>query len=216
LSNDKQVAKSKIVGTNKSPCPIIAVGEATASILQAANYEVLQPTMASNESMLAMPKIARLQTGDKVLIWRGLGGRRLLVDTLQERGIQVDSIAFYERVLPDLAMMEYEQWLTHDLTLNSSMTDDLVIDSSIVNSEQSVSFKPIVVISSGTTFEHWRHTVNQSKYSDIITLADFNYVVLGVRLAKMLARRQLDYWQVADLFPETILATINLPKAHRY
>ena len=40
-------------------------------------------------------------------------------------------------------------------------------------------------------------------------MADFSYVVLGVRLAEMVASQQLEYWQVEDLAPETILAAID-------
>ncbi|MGI9341079.1 MAG: uroporphyrinogen-III synthase, partial [Psychrobacter sp.] len=56
------------------PRAIIAVGDATAEVLQAATQPVLQPLVANNEGMLAMPEIERLQAGDKLLVWRGLGG----------------------------------------------------------------------------------------------------------------------------------------------
>ncbi|MGP4847601.1 uroporphyrinogen-III synthase, partial [Marinobacter sp. 1Y8] len=80
------------------PSPLVAVGEATAAEfsqvrIDTTNYQILQPETANNEGMLAMPEIDSLQAGDKLLIWRGLGGRRLLVDTLQARGVHIDSIA---------------------------------------------------------------------------------------------------------------------------
>ncbi|MGO2732827.1 MULTISPECIES: uroporphyrinogen-III synthase [unclassified Psychrobacter] len=203
----------------RAPSHLIAVGEATATVLndtniRASNYQVLQPTVANNEGMLAMPEIERLQAGDKLLIWRGLGGRRLLVDTLQARGVHIDSIAWYERKMPIEASTQYQQWLQDFLTYCSSQN--------IVLSESS---KPIVVISSGAAFEHWSSIVQDvtiqasalKPATQVISetphlsleLSDFEYVVLGERLANMVAAQQLGYWRVENLAPETILATIR-------
>jgi len=196
--------------------PLIAVGEATAAEfsqvrIDTTSYQILQPETANNEGMLAMPEIDGLQAGDKLLIWRGLGGRRLLVDTLQARGVHIDSIAWYERTMPIDAMAQYQQWQQAFLTRSTA------------SSQQS---KPIVVISSAAAFEHWSSIVNngQSKtlkieqnsdaVADIaqrlsLTLKDFSYVVLGERLANMVAAQQLSYWRVEDLSPDTILSAIH-------
>ena len=204
-----------------APSHLIAVGDATAAVLKNAklpvsNYQVRQPTIANNEGMLAMPEIKNLQAGDKLLIWRGLGGRRLLVDTLQARGVHIDSIAWYERIMPDDAQRQYVQWLQDFNAQNASQA--------IAPADR---VKPIVVISSGTAFEHWASIVkatvvkvadeknleahsNKNKiYDAALKLSDFAYVVLGERLANMVAEQQLSYWRVEDLAPETILAAIN-------
>lgn len=196
----------------KAPSHLIAVGEATAAVLndakiQPASYQVRQPKVANNEGMLAMPEIESLQAGDKLLVWRGLGGRRLLVDTLQARGVHIDSIAWYERTMPVDAMAQYQQWLQGFLTQD------------IAPSKQS---KPIVVVSSGTAFEHWESIIKtvaeqaleKNLDSDMLSsaalkLTDFAYVVLGERLANIVAEQQLSYWRVEDLAPETILAAIS-------
>lgn len=200
---------------------LIAVGDATAAVLNnaqlpVASYQVRQPSIANNEGMLAMPEIESLQAGDKLLIWRGLGGRRLLVDTLQARGVHIDSIAWYERIMPEDAQSQYEQWL-QDFHAQNALQANATVDR----------VKPIVVISSGTAFEHWASIVeaavvkvldeknleviaNQSKIDNVaLKLSDFAYVVLGERLANMVAQQQLSYWRVEDLAPETILAAIN-------
>lgn len=199
----------------QAPSYLIAVGEATASVLnnakiEVSNYQVLQPHMANNEGMLAMPEIERLQAGDKLLVWRGLGGRRLLVDTLLARGVHIDSIAWYERIMPVDAMAQYEQWLQGFLARNGKK------DTSASQP------KPIVVVSSGTAFEHWESIVRavaekaleQETVREIpailpYELSDFAYVVLGERLANMVAEQQLSYWRVEDLAPATILAAIH-------
>lgn len=208
------------------PSHLIAVGDATAAVLNnaqlpVASFQVRQPSIANNEGMLAMPEIESLQAGDKLLIWRGLGGRRLLVDTLQARGVHIDSIAWYERIMPDDAQNQYEQWLQDFYTKNAADFNALQANASTDK------LKPIVVISSGTAFEHWASivdtavvqvsdektleaTANKNKIDNVaLKLSDFAYVVLGERLANMVADQQLSYWRVEDLAPETILAAIN-------
>ena len=203
----------------EAPSHLIAVGEATAAVLNgaklaASSYQVLQPLIANNEGMLAMPEIDSLQAGDKLLVWRGLGGRRLLVDTLQARGVHIDSIAWYERKMPADAMTQYEQWQMQFLTQQSLQQTTTAVAPQ----------KPIVIVSSGTAFEHWEAIVKavaakvvESKSSmdkpthPALQLTDFAYVVLGERLANMVARQQLSYWRVEDLAPATILAAIHSP-----
>jgi uroporphyrinogen-III synthase len=214
--NDSNNERKDIaINALQAPSYLIAVGEATASVLnnakiEASNYQVLQPHIANNEGMLAMPEIERLQAGDKLLVWRGLGGRRLLVDTLLARGVHIDSIAWYERIMPVDALAQYEQWLQGFLARNG-MQD--------TSASQP---KPIVVVSSGTAFEHWesivravaekalkQHTARENPAILPYKLSDFSYVVLGERLANMVAEQQLSYWRVEDLAPETILAAIH-------
>lgn len=217
-------ANTAISESLKVPSPLIAVGDATAAVLNGVkldttSHQVRQPKIANNEGMLAMPEIESLQAGDKVLIWRGLGGRRLLVDALQARGVHIDSIAWYERTMPIDAMALYETWLQSFLAQNAEQIATLP--------EQS---KPIVVVSSGTAFEHWTHVVDEcsvnatisncttsesGSQTDILehkralTLSDFTYVVLGERLTNWVADQQLSHWRVDDLMPDTILAAIG-------
>ncbi|WP_238052557.1 uroporphyrinogen-III synthase [Psychrobacter sp. Ps2] len=213
-SSDKY-AQSSLEGLSL-PSPLVAVGEATAAEfsqvrIDTTDYQILQPETANNEGMLAMPEIDSLQAGDKLLIWRGLGGRRLLVDTLQARGVHIDSIAWYERAMPIEALAHYQQWQRAFLTHSTA------------SSQQP---KPIVVISSAAAFEHWSNIVNDGEsktlkkkqntdaVADIaerpsLTLKDFSYVVLGERLANMVAAQQLSYWRVEDLSPDTILSAIH-------
>lgn len=227
-----------------APSHLIAVGEATAAVLneakiKAASYHVLQPRVANNEGMLAMPEIDSLQAGDKLLVWRGLGGRRLLVNTLQARGVHIDSIAWYERIMPHEAYRQYNQWLQQFSTAASVLS---ALSSEAVPAAPSTAqhpkpipkhSKPVVIISSATAFEHWRQVVSQGKRQandetsaedtvkqplpgstgtdglPKLKLSDFTYVVLGERLANMVADEQLSYWRVEDLAPATILAAIS-------
>ena len=214
LADDKTFLEKnlKISINNGTYSSIIAVGNATAAILlkdvrvKAHNYQVLQPAISSNEGMLAMLEIKQLKAGDKVLVWRGLGGRRLLVDTLKANDVHVDSIAWYENTVPRNANTSYQQWVKRFNT------------HSVTSAERP---KFIVIISSGAAFKRWKSIVSQTQLfnSDArvckdkvapLKLTDFTYVVLGLRLAEMVAKQQLSYWHVKDLEPETVLAAIEI------
>ncbi len=80
--------------------PIIAVGTATAQVMQAYGFDVILPQTTNNEGMLTLPQIKSLTAHDRVLIWRGVGGRRLLHDTLTAKGVHIDAIEWYERTTP--------------------------------------------------------------------------------------------------------------------
>ena len=199
------------IGAILQPSHIIAVGDATAAVLRQHGLRVEQPLIANNEGMLQMPLIAELEASDQVLMWRGLGGRRLLVDTLRERGIQVDSIAWYERVWPPASALLYQQWLTNYWSIQQAMPAHMAAQA------------PIVIISSGAAFAYWQRLVktttaivieqtehlanNETNFA--LKLADFDYIVLGDRLAGILHEHQLSYYQVESLDPATIVAAVN-------
>jgi len=133
-----------------------------------------------------------------------------LVDTLQAGGGQSDRIAWDEWKRPIDAMMQYQQWLQDFNNRNATV--------GVTASQQA---KPIVIVSSGTAFEHWESIVQAAKTFDVaaehqvmsvnvpLKLSDFSYVVLGERLANMVAEQNLSYWRVEDLAPETILTAIK-------
>ncbi len=111
---------------------VIAIGHPTAQILRDFGFRVLTPQEAgcemSNEGILAMPSIARLGAHDDVLIWRGVGGRRLLFDELTSRGAYVRAITFYERCVPPHLVEDFARLLDdHAHTPKPNHTHDAVI-----------------------------------------------------------------------------------------
>ena len=84
--------------------PWFSVGAATGAILQSHGLNVCWPTAGDDsEALLALPRLAEAIRGNdpKVLILRGEGGREHLAETLQAKGVQVDSLELYRRYLPD-------------------------------------------------------------------------------------------------------------------
>ncbi len=183
-----QQLQIKISGSTK----IIAVGDATAKILAEKNINVLTPKTSNNEGMLAMDCIQNLTQGDKVLIWRGQGGRKLLIETLEKKGVQVDILELYQRQLPKNTSLQYQQFLTKFNQLK----------------------KPIasVLISSSESLQNWQNLVQQANKNNpkAPILSDFYYLALGERLANILENYQLNYSQLNDLQPKTILQKIIL------
>ncbi|MGH1372316.1 MAG: uroporphyrinogen-III synthase [Cellvibrionaceae bacterium] len=77
-----------------------AVGRATAQCLSDYGCRVIEAGNTMNsEALLALPTLQDL-THQKVVIFRGLGGRPLLAEQLVQRGAQVDYCELYRRVFP--------------------------------------------------------------------------------------------------------------------
>lgn len=83
-----------------APPRLAAVGAATAQALhQAGHPEVLYPAQDySSEGLLALPAMQSVH-GQKVLLMKGEGGRRVLAEGLRERGAIVTPVIVYQRSL---------------------------------------------------------------------------------------------------------------------
>ena len=78
-----------------------AVGPSTAAALRTHGVtQVLAPPAgADSESLLALAAMQQVR-GQRVLVFRGVGGRELLADTLRARGAEVEYVECYRRVPP--------------------------------------------------------------------------------------------------------------------
>lgn len=86
----------------ESRCPrnVLAVGPATAAALADYQITAVVPDAYSTEGLLASETLCGLGSSARVLIVRGQGGRETLAKALRSRGLQVDELAVYRRVLP--------------------------------------------------------------------------------------------------------------------
>ncbi|PTS93080.1 uroporphyrinogen-III synthase [Pseudomonas sp. HMWF006] len=89
--------------------PWFSVGAATAQILRDRGLDVHCPdTGDDSEALLQLPRLreAVSQSGARVLILRGEGGRELLAERLRTLGASVEYLELYRRELPAYAAQE--------------------------------------------------------------------------------------------------------------
>ena len=112
-----------------------AIGPVTASELQSFGvHQVLTPSSHiqdggvskvrfDSESLLALPEMLDMQ-GKKVMIFRGIGGRDVLAETLKSRGAKVTFAECYQRVNPqtncDLLTNLFSEKKLHCIVITSS------------------------------------------------------------------------------------------------
>ncbi|WP_148861473.1 uroporphyrinogen-III synthase [Marinobacter fonticola] len=88
------------------------VGSGTADILREAGLTVtVPPDGFTSEHLLALPSLAK-PAGERILIAKGVGGRELLGQTLQQRQARVDKMELYARVCPDYPTKTIDSALT--------------------------------------------------------------------------------------------------------
>lgn len=104
-----------------------AVGQGTVRALSALGVEgtVAPTTRFDSEALLELPALqAERVAGNRVVIFRGDGGRELLADTLRERGAHVDCIPCYSRSAPacgaELLLARWRVGRLDALTVSSS------------------------------------------------------------------------------------------------
>lgn len=90
---------------------VAAVGQASAKALSAYGITVdLFPEQTFNsEALLALPELQQV-AGKQVVIFRGVGGRELLADTLKQRGAQVEYAECYQRVRPNTDVRPLQEY----------------------------------------------------------------------------------------------------------
>ena len=102
---------------------IVSIGNKTTEKLRQQNFYVdIEASSNDTESLLKdpafqMPELA----GQRILIFRGLGGRALLGDTLAQRGAQVRYVETYQRKIPPQPPLTQEQIASLDaITISSN------------------------------------------------------------------------------------------------
>ncbi len=104
---------------------IAAVGAGCVRALQRRGVnEIVAPTERfDSEALLELPLLQNVQ-GKNIVIFRGVGGRELLADTLTARGAQVEYAECYRRAKPDLdpapLFAAWERGELHAITATSS------------------------------------------------------------------------------------------------
>lgn len=144
-----------------------AVGSATGNYLAEAGYRATVATGSMNTEALLEIWPEPDMSGQRVVIFRGRGGRPLMAETLRQRGAQVDFCEMYERHFPAdgvLDTLRAESW---------GQTGD------------------VVTVHSGETLSNWHAIVDASGQMGWKQLP---LLVPGERVAQL--ARQLGFTQI--------------------
>ncbi len=140
------------------PVQWAAIGAGTA---QALEQHGLKPVIVpkhppyESEALLALSPFQTVKN-QKILIFRGNGGRNLLMDTLQQRGATVQAVETYQRCLPKVDMVERLAKWRHTST-------------------------QVIVTTSADSLKNFVQMVG----SDISWLKNIPVVVVGVRMLEL-------------------------------
>lgn len=109
-----------------APLKIFALGPGTAhQLAQQGLTEVIQPDGQDTEALLLLPQLNDVRN-QRMVIFRGVGGRELLADSLKARGAEVTYAECYRRVRPERdAQPLVQRWRAgqiHAVTINSAET----------------------------------------------------------------------------------------------
>jgi uroporphyrinogen-III synthase len=98
-----------------------AIGPTTAAALQGYGVkQVLTPEgRFDSEALLALPEMQNVQ-GKQVMIFRGIGGREVLADTLIARGAQVTFAESYQRMNPQTSLQALSKQGVNAIVVTSS------------------------------------------------------------------------------------------------
>jgi len=95
------MAAVREVATLPDEIEVFAVGPGTAKTLETLGLSgVTVPPGQDSEALLALPRLEQV-AGKRIAIFRGVGGRPLLADTLRARGATVDYVECYRRRCPE-------------------------------------------------------------------------------------------------------------------
>ncbi|MFB2538441.1 MULTISPECIES: uroporphyrinogen-III synthase [unclassified Acinetobacter] len=153
----------------------VAVGKATQKKLLEYGVSSISPQVETSEGMLDLAVFDFLngQHGEikRVAIWRGIGGRTLLLQQLQQHGCDVLNMLLYQRAMPEYNIQQLQKLLN--------------------------SLPAHILISSEQSWHHWlqlqRDLQSQQLIADNMQLLWQNhYLVLGERVTQ---RLQNDYLQ---------------------
>jgi|SRR5690554_4117475 len=104
-----------------------AVGPGTGTKLQQLPWPVYWPAQGiTSEDLLRLPQLQQV-SGQRVALFRGVGGREVLAGTLRERGATVDYLELYRRNPP-----AYDEGVLVDLLARHSVTAVVVTSAQIL------------------------------------------------------------------------------------
>lgn len=145
-----------------------AVGDTTAKLLQSYGVSVTDLAQAqdgamTSETLLQSPELQQV-ADEKILIFRGVGGRTHLGEVLSVRGAKVDYCELYDRCLPQAAIEQFKQLFRNSSSLDLNNT--------------------VVALHSGEAFSNLVLLLNQLGLSEQMLKQELQLLVPSARVAE--------------------------------
>lgn len=125
-----------------------AVGPGTARALQVLDWPVFYSDKGvTSEHLLALPGLQDIN-GQRIALFRGVGGRELIAETLRQRGATVDYIELYHRRTPDyggdMLLKLIRQQHINAIVVTSAQILDVLLHF-LQNDPSAIKLTPVVV-----------------------------------------------------------------------
>lgn len=165
-----------------------AVGSATGDYIKQAGYPATVATGSMNSEALLDIWPEADMTGQRVVIFRGRGGRPLMAETLRQRGALVDFCELYERQFPTdgvLDTLTAHQW---------GQTGDLV---SVHSGETLSNWNSIVVASGQAGWKQLPLLVPGDRVAELARQQGFTRIVTAENASDACMLETLQHWRAS-------------------
>lgn len=166
-----------------------AVGSATGDYINQAGYPATVATGSMNTEALLDIWPQDDMTGQRVVIFRGRGGRPLMAETLRQRGAQVDFCELYERQFPVdgvLEALDAQAW---------GQRGDVV---SVHSGETLANWHSIVVASGQSGWEQLPLLVPGERVAELARAQGFTRIVTAENASDVCMLESLQRWRAGE------------------
>lgn len=169
------------------PIRWLAVGQGTAQVLQSAGIVAEIPELETSEGLIASSALSDLVVDELVMVWRGIGGRELVQQSLLARGVRLQVLNLYQRQLP---MSSQVLWLSDYSAYRNSV-------------KKYDKHQPdVVLLSSGESWRYWCQLAGEQALTPWL-------LVLGQRLMDEVVQLTPRVRQLTSLQPPHILEVVT-------
>lgn len=169
------------------PIRWLAVGHGTAQVLKAVGVSADVPELETSEGLIASSALSDLVVDELVMVWRGIGGRELVQESLLARGVRLQVLNLYQRQLPDASQA---LWANYCATTSHSVKKD---DKHLPD---------VVLLSSGESWRYWRELAGEQTLTPWL-------LVMGQRLMDEVVQLTPKIRRLTSLQPQHIVDVVS-------
>lgn len=169
------------------PIRWLAVGHGTAQVLNAVGISADVPELETSEGLIASSALSDLVVDERVMVWRGIGGRELVQESLLARGVRLQVLNLYQRQLPTSSKA---LWVNYCSTTSNSVK------------KYDKHPPDVVLLSSGESWRYWRELAGEQALTPWL-------LVMGQRLMDEVVQLTPRIRRLTSLQPQHILEVVT-------